>query len=187
MPFFSIISAKVAPFLRWSMATTCAVLLPSRGAVASCALAARLPLGAFLEEMAFLSCLALRGRALGRLWATFGLTCGFRLQGLCRVRFYWLSQVLDTLPDSGSGRRPILELLERGNGWQAVPDGHQALPRPCGDQFCQFLLAGEGIKRGGGGGGRLFRGAMRRDVIVCVYGESRHNRFLSAALNAVMT
>src|ERR1017187_2543260 len=30
-PIFSIISAKVAPFFRWSMATTWAVLLPSRG------------------------------------------------------------------------------------------------------------------------------------------------------------
>jgi hypothetical protein len=40
-PIFSTISAKVAPFFRWRMATTWAVLLPSRGAVASGALAAR--------------------------------------------------------------------------------------------------------------------------------------------------
>src|ERR1035441_8785432 len=33
-PIFSMISASVAPFLRWSMATTWAVLLPSRGALA---------------------------------------------------------------------------------------------------------------------------------------------------------
>src|ERR1035441_9686822 len=33
-PIFSMISANVAPLLRWSMATTWAVLLPSRGALA---------------------------------------------------------------------------------------------------------------------------------------------------------
>src|ERR1700735_3383940 len=63
----------------------------------------------------------------------------------------------------------------------------QPLRRPTGGQVCQFLLAGEDIKRGRAGGGRLFRGAMRRDVVVSFYGESRHNRFLGAALNAVMT
>src|ERR1700681_668814 len=52
------ISASVAPFFRWSMATTCAVLLPSRGPVVSCALAAFLPLGAFLAAVAFLLALA---------------------------------------------------------------------------------------------------------------------------------
>jgi hypothetical protein len=33
-------------------------------------------------------------RALGRLCATFGLTCGFRLHGFCRLRLYRLAQVL---------------------------------------------------------------------------------------------
>ena len=40
---------------------------------------------------------------------------------------------------------------------------------------------------GGAGGGDLLRGAVRRDVVVSIYGESRHNRFLNAAHNAVMT
>jgi hypothetical protein len=52
------ISAKVAPFLRRSMATTWAVLLPLRGAVTPPVLAARLPLGAFLALVAFLVTLA---------------------------------------------------------------------------------------------------------------------------------
>ncbi len=58
------ISASVAPFLRWSIATTCAVLLPSRGAAVSCALAASLPLGAFLAAAAFLLALVFEGAPL---------------------------------------------------------------------------------------------------------------------------
>lgn len=53
------ISASVAPFFRWSMATTWAVLLPSRGPALSCALAAFLALGAFLTAVVFLVALAL--------------------------------------------------------------------------------------------------------------------------------
>src|ERR1022692_2271458 len=52
-PILSMISVSVAPFLRWSIATTCAVLLPSRGPVASCAFAAFLPLGAAFAGVAF--------------------------------------------------------------------------------------------------------------------------------------
>jgi len=47
-PILSMISASVAPFFRWSMAATWAVLLPSRGPAVCCARAAFLPLGAFL-------------------------------------------------------------------------------------------------------------------------------------------
>src|ERR1035438_2814851 len=47
-PILSMISASVAPFFRWSMATTWAVLLPSRGALAlACA-----GLAAFLLALA---------------------------------------------------------------------------------------------------------------------------------------
>src|ERR1700730_168462 len=53
-PILSIISANVAPFFRWSIATTWAVLLPSRGPAVSCAFAAFLPLGVFLAAVAFL-------------------------------------------------------------------------------------------------------------------------------------
>ena len=56
--------AVAGPFLRWSIATTWAVLLPSLGAVASCVLAARLPLGAFLAGLAFLVALACVGARL---------------------------------------------------------------------------------------------------------------------------
>src|SRR5260370_6334090 len=53
-PIFSMISASVAPFLRWSIVTTCSVLLPSRGPAVSCTLAVFLPLVAFLAAVAFL-------------------------------------------------------------------------------------------------------------------------------------
>ena len=98
------ISAKVTPFLRWSMATTWAVLLPSRGELASLRLG-----GGGLD-----SGLSLRERALGHLCATFGLTFGFRLSRKCRLRCHGLAQILDALPNPRSGRGPILELLDRG-------------------------------------------------------------------------
>src|ERR1039457_3133282 len=60
----SMISWRVAPFLRWSMATTWAVLLPSRGPALSSALAAFLALGAFLAAVVFLVALAFAGAPL---------------------------------------------------------------------------------------------------------------------------
>src|ERR1035437_5970559 len=63
-PILSMISASVAPFFRWSMATTWAVLLPSRWPAASCVLAASLALGAFLAGVVFLVALALAGAPL---------------------------------------------------------------------------------------------------------------------------
>src|ERR1035437_1401856 len=63
-PILSMISASVAPFFRWSMATTWAVLLPSRGPAASCVLAASLAVGAFLAGVVFLVALALAGAPL---------------------------------------------------------------------------------------------------------------------------
>jgi hypothetical protein len=54
------------------------------------------------------------------------------------------------------------------------------------DQFCQFLLAGEGIEGSGGCGGRLLRSAMRRDVVVGVDRKS-HFEAPYSALFAVMT
>jgi len=61
----------------------------------------------------------------------------------------------------------VLELLNPGDARQAVPDSDQPVHRPTGGQLCQFIPAGEGIKRGGGGGPFL-RSTMRRDV-VCQY------------------
>src|SRR5260370_36626599 len=48
------ISSSVAPFFRWSITTTRAVLLPSRGPALSSALAAFWTLGALLVEVVFL-------------------------------------------------------------------------------------------------------------------------------------
>jgi hypothetical protein len=56
---FCMISVNVAPLLRSSIATTWAVLLPSRGAAASRGLAAFLPWGGFWAVVAFGPVLAL--------------------------------------------------------------------------------------------------------------------------------
>src|ERR1039458_1145589 len=63
-PMVFMISEMVAPFLRWSMATTWAVLLPSRGPAAPRAFAAVLPLGAALAAVAFFVALPLAGAPL---------------------------------------------------------------------------------------------------------------------------
>src|ERR1017187_5209566 len=63
-PIFSMISDSVAPFLRWSIATTWAVLVPSRGPALSSALAAFLALGAFLAAVVLLVALAFAGAPL---------------------------------------------------------------------------------------------------------------------------
>ena len=118
-PILSMISASVAPFFRWSIATTCAVLLPSRGPAVSCAFAAFLALGAFLAPVAFLVALAFGGRALGGLCATFGLAFLLRLRGL--------AESLDALPDAAGGDLAVLELLHRLNAGQAIPNGYESL------------------------------------------------------------
>src|ERR1035437_805451 len=64
-PIFSMISDSMAPFFRWSMATTWAVLLPSRGPDSSLAgFAAFLALGEFLAPVVFVVDLALAGAPL---------------------------------------------------------------------------------------------------------------------------
>src|ERR1700683_432693 len=98
-PIFSVISAKVAPFFRWSMVTTWAVLLPSRGALASCVLAARLPLGAFLAGVAFLVALPFVGAPLAdcapplALRAAFGCTGSAGFGFTDSPRFWILFQI----------------------------------------------------------------------------------------------
>src|ERR1035437_211306 len=76
-PIFSMISDSMAPFFRWSMATTWAVLLPSRGPALSSALAAFLPLGAFLAGVAFLVALAFAGAPLAACAPPLGLRSAF--------------------------------------------------------------------------------------------------------------
>src|SRR5205823_7553661 len=63
-PIFSITSDSVAPPFRCSMATTWAVLLPSRGPAVSWGLAGFLALGAFLAAVAFLVAFLLTGAPL---------------------------------------------------------------------------------------------------------------------------
>src|ERR1035438_3297635 len=58
------ISASVAPFLRFSIAMTCSVLLPSRGPALSSDLAAFLALGALLAAVVLLVALAFAGAPL---------------------------------------------------------------------------------------------------------------------------
>src|ERR1017187_1959904 len=67
-PIVFMISARVAPFFRWSMATTWAVLLPSRGPAPSCDLAAFLALGAILAGAVFLGAVALALPPLALFW-----------------------------------------------------------------------------------------------------------------------
>src|ERR1039457_3466358 len=86
-PIFSMISSSVAPFLRWSVATTWAVLLPSRGPAPSSALAAFFGLG----------------RALGGLCAALGLLVGLRLRGL-GLGLGGIPKALDALPDAAGAR-----------------------------------------------------------------------------------
>src|ERR1035437_3807519 len=63
-PIFCMISVSVAPLLRCSIATTWAVLLPSRGTAASCGFAAFLPWGGFLAVRAFWPVFAFAGALL---------------------------------------------------------------------------------------------------------------------------
>jgi hypothetical protein len=81
-PILSMISESLAPFFRWSIATTCAVLLPSLGPAVSCAFAAFLRLGAFLAAVAFLVALAFAGAPLAGRCVTFGLAFRLRLRRL---------------------------------------------------------------------------------------------------------
>src|ERR1700686_4305064 len=80
-PILFMISESVAPFLRWSIATTCAVLLPSRGAAVSCPFAAFLPLGSFLAEVAFLVAWAFAGAPLAAGAAPLALRSSFGFGG----------------------------------------------------------------------------------------------------------
>src|ERR1019366_8620794 len=63
-PICSMISGSVAPSFRWSIATTFAVLLPSRGPALFSGFAAFLALGAFLAAVVFLVALAFAGAPL---------------------------------------------------------------------------------------------------------------------------
>src|ERR1017187_4545230 len=74
-------SFKVAPFFRLSRAIAWAILLPSRGPVASFALAAFLALGAALAGVAFLVALPLPGAPLADCARPLAFLSGFGFAG----------------------------------------------------------------------------------------------------------
>src|ERR1017187_9484262 len=76
-PMVFMISERVAPFLRWSMATTWAVLLPSRTAPA----AFFWPLGTLFVRLAFLPALLLAGVPLAAHAPPLALRSAFGLAG----------------------------------------------------------------------------------------------------------
>jgi hypothetical protein len=91
--------------------------------------------------------LALGGRALGRLCATFGVAFGLRLGGRCRLRRDGRGESLNALPDARGGGPAILELPDRLDPGQAAPNREQPLGRPRPGQFGKLLLAAEAVKR----------------------------------------
>src|ERR1017187_1311721 len=76
-PILSMISVRVAPFLRWSMATTCAVLLPSRTAPA----AFFWPLGTPLARLLFVLAFPLEDAPLGDRAPRLALRSAFGFSG----------------------------------------------------------------------------------------------------------
>jgi hypothetical protein len=100
--------------------------------------------------------------------------------------FTALAQALNARPDPADGCLRVLQLLRRLLARQAVQDRQQALGGPSGGQLCEFLLAGEGVKRCLRGGGGLFRGRKRHDFVLFVDRKSRHCESPLAALCAVM-
>src|SRR6202011_3889386 len=102
----------------------------------------------------------------------FGLAFLLRLRGL--------AESLDALPNATRTRVAALEVLHRLYARQAIPNCYEALGGPTGDQSRQFFLATEAVERGCGCSGGFFCGAKRRDVVLFVDGESRHNRLLCA-------
>src|ERR1039457_545909 len=172
------------------MATTWAVLLPSRGPAAPDTLAAVLPLGAFLGAVAFLLASPLVGAPLAacapRLAArapsvAFGSVFGFagwrtdgRADGRTALLGHRLAEHLDARPYPADGRLAVRELLDRRDARQAVPNRQEPLAGPLVGQIRQLLLAGEGIERGCGCCGGLLLGGERADVVVVVDGERFH-------------
>ena len=130
----------MAPFFRWSMATTWAVVLPSRGAAASCVWAARLPLGVFLAAVTFLSPYRSWARP-GRLCTAFGLTFSFRLYGL-RLGFAASPSCWILFQIQVAAVVRSLNFLTGVTPGQAVPNGHQPLRWPAGRQFRSCVPSG---------------------------------------------
>ena len=147
-PNFNMISASVAPSSRWSIATTWAVLLPSRGPARFCAVAAFLPLGAFLTAVALLVAFAFLGAtsgacapalancslASGEAFASTWVGGGFnRRLVLTRygvrnlVRAPGPPSPWNGFPNPLGGDLSVRELLNRYDSRQAVPNPDQPL------------------------------------------------------------
>src|ERR1022692_3779885 len=171
-PMVFMISSMVAPFFRWSMATTCAVFEPSRGIAASAALAPFLPLGA-LAGVAFLVALPFAGVPLadGARPAAF-----FPVFGFAGAASGWAAspKLLNPLPDPAGSGLGTLKALHRGDSRQGVPKSEQPLGRKTGYQFRQFRLAGEGIERGLRCRGGLLGGGERADIVFGIDCECLH-------------
>src|ERR1022692_3139315 len=171
------ISEMVAPPLRWSMAITWAILLPSRGPPPSFALAAFLAaLGAFLAGVAFLVALAFAGAPLADCAPPLAFFFAFGFVACSGFGSSGAPQSLDALPDAAGGSLAALEALHGRDASQAVENRYQSLRRPSLRQFRQFLLAAEAVERRRGCGGGLLLVRKRRNVVLFVDGKSRHNR-----------
>src|ERR1039458_509260 len=144
-----------------------------------------LALGRVLGGGRLLARLAPGRRALGGLCATLGLVVALRLRRLrFALRGLWfgfrgVAQTLDPRPNALGpevfGALAVGKALERHHTRQAVPGGYQALGGPGLGQLSQFLLAGEGVEWRAAGRRGFFCGAKRRDAVLFVDGENRHD------------
>src|SRR5580704_12891336 len=137
------------------------------------------PLGPvrFLSGGGLVGRLALGRRGFGRLGATFGVAGALRLRRFRRLRRGGYGESLNALPDAGDGGLAILELPDRLDPGQAAPNRDEPLGRPRLRQFGEVRLAAKAVERGGGSGGGILRGGMRRDVVVGVNRKNRHYSF----------
>src|SRR5437899_4975936 len=162
-PVAFMIWASVAPPLRWSRPRTVAFLLPSRAAAGLLPALPRFPLAA-LGLGGGLGLLALLCRCLGLVGPLRGRRGRFRRAAAV--------QALDRFPNPADRRLPVRELLDGRAAGDTVPDLHQPVRRPLGNQAGQLLLAAEALALAG-----LLLGGVRRDAVLCVDRVRFHFRF----------
>ena len=171
-PMVFMISSMVAPFFRWSMATTCAVFEPSRGVAATWA--PFLPLEA-LAGVAFLVALPFAGAGLAdcapplAFFAAFGLVGAG--SGCAASPKPWMRSQMRATAVFGSlsffaGYWPgkLFRIANRRSAGQAAANSASS------------CFAGEAVEGCGGGGRSLLRGRKRHDFVRFVAGKSRHTR-----------
>ena len=104
------------------------------------------------------------------------------------VRGHWLlfGQALDSLPDPGDSRLPILELLDGRGTRDAVPDPDQAFRRPGSGKFGKASLAAEVFRSSDGFG--VLGTQVGGDVVIDIDGERIHfGCFPFAEVSAAIT